>query len=80
MARQAGLLQLGTVALYGTKIHANASRHRALSWQQALELEDKLRAKVAELMALAQAADTGGCGGRDVGTGGVGPARGEGKA
>ena len=58
LARQAGLLELGTVALDGTKVQANASRHKAMSWQQALEIENKLRAEVAELMARAQAVDT----------------------
>ncbi len=57
LARQAGMLQLGTVALDGTKIHADASRHSALSWQRAGEIEARLRAEVAELMALAEAAD-----------------------
>src|SRR3979409_2755781 len=33
MAREMGMLKLGTVALDGTKIHANASRHSALSYE-----------------------------------------------
>ena len=57
LAREAGVLKLGTVALDGTKVHANASRHRALSWKHACELEARLKAEVAELMALAEAAD-----------------------
>ena len=57
LARQAGMLKLGTVALDGTKIHADASRHSALSWRRACEIEARLRAEVAELMALAEAAD-----------------------
>ena len=57
LARQAGMLKLGTVALDGTKIHADASRHSALSWKRACEIEARLRAEVAELMALAEAAD-----------------------
>ena len=55
LARQAGMVKLGTVALDGTKIHANASRHSALSWKRACEIEARLRAEVAELMALAEA-------------------------
>ena len=35
LAREMGLLKLGTVALDGTKIHANASRHSALSYEHA---------------------------------------------
>ena len=57
LARQAGMLKLGTVALDGTKIHADASWHSALSWRRACEIEARLRSEVAELMALAEAAD-----------------------
>ena len=58
LAREAGLLKLGTVALDGTKVHANASRHSALSYEHASKLEAQLKAEVAELMALAEAADS----------------------
>jgi transposase len=57
LAREAGVLKLGTVALDGTKVHANASRHSALSYEHAGKLEAQLKAEVAELMALAEAAD-----------------------
>jgi transposase len=57
LAREMGMLHLGTVALDGTKIHANASRHRALSYQHAGKIETQLRAEVGELMAKAEAAD-----------------------
>ncbi|HZX92981.1 MAG TPA: IS1182 family transposase [Myxococcales bacterium] len=57
LAREMGVLQLGTVALDGTKIHANASRHSALSYQHAGQIEAQLRAEVAELLAKAEAAD-----------------------
>lgn len=57
LAREAGMLKLGTVALDGTKIHANASRHSALSWEHACKLEAQLEGEVRELMALAEAAD-----------------------
>jgi transposase len=57
LAREMGLLRLGTVALDGTKIHANASRHSALSYERAGRLEAQVRAEVAELMAKAEAAD-----------------------
>ena len=56
-AREMGVLQLGTVALDGTKIHANASRHSALSYEHAGKIEARSRAEVAELMAKAEAAD-----------------------
>src|SRR3712207_7332278 len=44
------ILPLGTVALDGTKIHANASRHSALSYGHAGKIEAQLRAEVVELM------------------------------
>jgi transposase len=56
LAREMGLLKMGTVALGGTKIHANASRHSALSYEYAGKLEAQLKAEVAELMAKAEAA------------------------
>jgi hypothetical protein len=56
MARR-GVLKLGTVALDGTKIHANASRHSALSYEHAGRIEAQLQAEVADLMAKAEAAD-----------------------
>src|SRR5215468_4739270 len=57
LGRQMGVLQLGTVALDGTKIHANASRHRALSYEHAGKLEAQLKAEVRTLLAKAEAAD-----------------------
>ena len=57
VAREMGVLQMGTVALDGTKIHANASRHSALSYEHAGKIEAQLQAEVAELMAQAEAAD-----------------------
>jgi transposase len=57
VAREAGLLKLGTVALDGTKVHANASRHSGLSYEHACKIEAQLKSEVAELMALAEAAD-----------------------
>jgi hypothetical protein len=41
----------------GTKIHANASRHSALSYEHAGKIEAQLKAEVAELLARAEAAD-----------------------
>jgi transposase len=57
LAREMGLLKLGTVALDGTKIHANASRHSALSYEHATKIEAQLKAEVDELLARAEAAD-----------------------
>ena len=49
LAREMGLLQMGTVALDGTKIHANASRHSALSYEHAGKIEAQLKAEVSVL-------------------------------
>jgi len=57
MAKEMKLLKLGAVCLDGTKIHANASRHSALSHGHIEKLEVQLKAEVAELFALAEAAD-----------------------
>jgi transposase len=57
LAREMGILKMGTVALDGTKIHANASRHSALSYEHAGKIETQLKAEVATLMAKAEAAD-----------------------
>ena len=57
LAHQMGFLKLGTVSLDGTKVKANASKHRALSWAHVLQLEEQLRAEVEELLRRAEAAD-----------------------
>jgi len=45
------------VALDGTKVHANASRHSALSHEHAVRIEEQLKAEVADLLGCAEAAD-----------------------
>jgi transposase len=57
LARVMGMLKLGTVALDGTKIHANASRHSAISYGHAKKIEKQLRKEVQQLLRLAEAAD-----------------------
>ncbi len=57
LAREMGVLKMGTIGLDGTKIHANASRHSALSYEQAGKIEAQLKAEVADLFAKAEAAD-----------------------
>jgi transposase len=57
VAREMGVLKMGTIGLDGTKIHANASRHSALSYEHACKIEAQLKAEVADLMAKAAAAD-----------------------
>jgi len=58
IAKEMGLLKVGKVSLDGTKVKANASQHRALSWGHACKLEKQLQAEVDELMRLAQKADS----------------------
>jgi transposase len=57
LARTMGMLKLGTVALDGTKVHANASRHSALSYGHAKKIEKQLKREVKQLLRLAEQAD-----------------------
>ena len=57
LAREMKLMKLGRIALDGTKIKANASKHKALSYAHAQKIEAQLKAEVAELTAQAEAAD-----------------------
>lgn len=57
IAQQMGILKLGKVSLDGTKIKANASKHRALSWKHACKLEAQLKTEVEELLRQAEEAD-----------------------
>src|SRR5665647_878955 len=57
LAQEMKLLKLGTISLDGTKVHANASRHSALSHGHIEKLEAHLKAEVQELLALAEQAD-----------------------
>lgn len=57
IAKAAGVLKMGTVSLDGTKIKANASKHKALSWGYANKLEEQLRGEVKRLLKQAEQAD-----------------------
>src|SRR2546422_585739 len=57
LAQASGVLQWGTISLDGTKIHADASKSKAVSYQRLLELETHLRVEVDELLAQAAQAD-----------------------
>jgi transposase len=57
LAREMKLLKLGRIALDGTKIKANASKHAALSWAHANKIEAQLRQEVQTLLALAEKTD-----------------------
>ena len=57
LCQEAGLVKLGRVALDGTKLKANASRHKAMSYGRMVEREAQLAAEVAAILAEAEAVD-----------------------
>jgi len=57
LAPEAGVLKVGTISLDGTKLHVDASRHNAISYQRLRELETQLRAEVEELFLLSEQSD-----------------------
>lgn len=57
VAAEMGLTELGDVSIDGSKFKANASKHKAMSWERACQLEDQLSEEVAELLEKAEAAD-----------------------
>jgi transposase len=58
LCRKAGLVKLGHVALDGTKLKANASKHKAMSYDRMKKAEEELAAQVEAMLARAEAADT----------------------
>ncbi len=58
LAREMKCLKLGAIALDGTKIAANASKHSALSWEHANRIEAQLREEVQLLLKLAEDSDS----------------------
>jgi len=59
LAEAAGVLQLGNLSLDGSKVHADASKSKAISYKRLVELEVQLRQEVAELFTLGEQADQG---------------------
>jgi transposase len=57
LCQKAGLVKLGHVALDGTKLKANASKHKAMSYERMQQREKELAQKVAELLKAAEEAD-----------------------
>jgi transposase len=57
LCREAGLLKVGRVVLDGTKLKANASRHKAMSYGRMAKEEERLAAEIKDLLAQAEAAD-----------------------
>ena len=58
ICQKAGLVKLGHVSLDGTKIKANASKHKAMSHERMVKREAELAAEIAGLLAQAEATDT----------------------
>ncbi len=57
LCQKAGLVKLGHVAIDGSKLQANASKHKAMSYGRMVETEQKLQAEVEELLRRAQETD-----------------------
>jgi transposase len=60
VAHELGVLKLGNISIDGSKVHADASKSHAVSYGRLLQLEQRLRAEVEELLALAEQVDQGG--------------------
>ncbi len=57
LARECGLVKLGTIAVDGTKVKANASRHKAMSYKRMKPAEDELHCEIKALLDRAKATD-----------------------
>lgn len=57
LARAAGLVRLGTIAVDGTKVQGNASRHKAMSYGYMTKEETRLQAEIDTLLKQAQEVD-----------------------
>lgn len=57
IGRRAGLARLGHVSFDGTKVHANASKHKAMSYERMLEEERRLKCEIQALMRQAERQD-----------------------
>ena len=57
LAQEMGLVKLGTVAIDGTKIKANASRHKAMSYERMRQAEGELKAQIDALLDRAKSTD-----------------------
>ena len=59
LAKLGGVLKLGNISVDGSKIHADASKSQAVSYQRLAELETQMRQEVHELLELGEQADQG---------------------
>jgi hypothetical protein len=60
VAHELGVLKLGNISIDGSKVHADASKSHAVSYGRLLQLEQRLRAEVEELLTLGEQVDQGG--------------------
>jgi transposase len=61
LAQDAGVFKLGNISIDGSKIHADASKHHAVSYKRLIELDTQLRQEVHTLLTLGEQADQGEC-------------------
>ena len=66
LARECGLVKLGTIAVDGTQVKANAWRHKAMSYQRMVQAEAELKAQIDALLERARQADEAAQGEADV--------------
>jgi transposase len=59
IAKEMGVLKLGNISLDGSKVHADASKSKAVSYKRLLQLEKRLQTEVEELLALSEQAEQG---------------------
>jgi len=59
LAQAVGVLKLGNISLDGSKIHADASKSKAVSYKRLIEIEAQLRSEVNELFTLGEQVDQG---------------------
>ena len=59
LAQEAGVFKLGNISLDGSKIHADASKHHAVSYKRLVELDTQLRQEAQTLLTLGEQADQG---------------------
>ena len=59
LAQEVGVFKLGNISIDGSKLHADASKHHAVSYKRLLELDAQLRQEVQTLLTLGEQADQG---------------------
>ena len=57
LCREAGMVKLGLMAIDGTKLQGNASKHKAMSYARMKKMEERLKAEIAALLAKAEQTD-----------------------